>query len=155
MVCTERAKALVKTIRWAFWQLFIILLSLLASHAGNCSVLCDHCAWWGKTEGHVYSHEIDHCLLYTASSKKRETACSLVVMFAVGARTVNNVLFRSIMISLEKSVSTWQFLVNKVILRLNHGEKPPNCDWSCIDSWCCRSSLEKLMVGAIQKHQLL
>ena len=33
-------------------------------------------------------------------------ACSLVVMFAVGARTVNNVLFRSIMISLEKSVTT-------------------------------------------------
>ena len=34
--------------------------------------------------------------------KKRETACSLFVMFAVGARTVKNVLFRSIMISIEK-----------------------------------------------------
>ena len=50
----------------------------------------------------MYSHEIDHCLSSTASSKKRETACSLVVMFAVGARTVKNVLFRSIMISIEK-----------------------------------------------------
>ena len=49
MVCKERAKALVKTIRWAFWQLFIILLSLFASQAGKCSVLCDHCVWWGKT----------------------------------------------------------------------------------------------------------
>ena len=34
--------------------------------------------------------------------KKRETACSLFVMFAVGARTVKNVLFCSIMISIEK-----------------------------------------------------
>ena len=50
----------------------------------------------------MYSHEIDHCLSSTASSKQRETACSLVVMFAVGARTVKNVLFRSIMISIEK-----------------------------------------------------
>ena len=54
----------------------------------------------------MYSHEIDHCLSSTASSKKRETACSLVVMFALGARTVKNVLFHSIMTSLEKSVST-------------------------------------------------
>ena len=42
----------------------------------------------------------------TLRAVKKETACSLVVMFAVGARTVNNVLFCSIMISLEKSVST-------------------------------------------------
>ena len=34
--------------------------------------------------------------------KKRETACSLFVMFAVGARTVKNVLFCSIMRSIEK-----------------------------------------------------
>ena len=53
----------------------------------------------------MYSHKIDHCLLYNASSKKRETACSLVVMFAVGARTVKNVLFRLIMISLEKCLN--------------------------------------------------
>ena len=33
-------RELVKTIRWAFWQLFIIPLSLFASQAGDCSVLC-------------------------------------------------------------------------------------------------------------------
>ena len=40
------------------------LLSLFASQAGQCSVLCDHHgAWWGcKIKGLVYSHETDHCL---------------------------------------------------------------------------------------------
>ena len=40
------------------------LLSLLASQAGQCSVLCDHhSAWWGcKIKGLVNSHETDHCL---------------------------------------------------------------------------------------------
>ena len=40
------------------------LLSLFASQAGQCSVLCDHhCAWWGcKIKGLVYSHKTDHCL---------------------------------------------------------------------------------------------
>ena len=33
-------RELVKTIRWAFWRLFIIPLSLFASQAGDCSVLC-------------------------------------------------------------------------------------------------------------------
>ena len=33
-------RELVKTIRWAFWQLFIVPLSLFASQAGDCSVLC-------------------------------------------------------------------------------------------------------------------
>ena len=63
-VCKERAEALVKkTIRWAFWQLFIILLSLFVSQVtGDCSVLCDHSVWWGKTKGLVYSHETDYCL---------------------------------------------------------------------------------------------
>ena len=63
-VCKERAEALVKKpIRWAFWQLFIILLSLFVSQVtGDCSVLCDHSLWWGKTKGLVYSHETDHCL---------------------------------------------------------------------------------------------
>ena len=55
MICKERAEALVKTIRWAFWQLFIILLSLFGSQAG-------HCFLWGKNKDFVYSHEIDHCL---------------------------------------------------------------------------------------------
>ena len=56
MVCKERAEALVKTIRWAFWQLFIILLSLFGSQwAGRCF-------WWGKNKDFVYSHETDHCL---------------------------------------------------------------------------------------------
>ena len=56
-------RELVKTIRWAFWQLFIIPLSLFASQVtGDCSVLCDHSVWWGKTKGLVYSHETDHCL---------------------------------------------------------------------------------------------
>ena len=35
------------------------------SHAGDCSVFCNHCVWWGKTKGfllNVYSHETDHCL---------------------------------------------------------------------------------------------
>ena len=54
MICKERAEALVKTIRWAFWQLFIILLSLFGSQAG-------HCFWWGKNKDFVYSHETDHC----------------------------------------------------------------------------------------------
>ena len=41
-----------------------LLLSLFASQAGQCSVLCDHHdAWWGcKIKGLVYSHETDHCL---------------------------------------------------------------------------------------------
>ena len=71
MVCKERAEALVKTIRLAFWQLFIILPSLFASHAtGDCSVLCDHSvSWWGKTKGLVNLHETDHCLSWTASSE--------------------------------------------------------------------------------------
>ena len=56
MVCKERAEALVKTIRWAFWQLFIILLSLFGSQRAG------HCFWWGKNKDFVYSHETDHCL---------------------------------------------------------------------------------------------
>ena len=81
MVCKERAVALVKTILWAFWQLFIILLSLFASQAsGACSVSCDHSVWSGKTKGLVYLHETYHFLSYTASSKKkRETARTLYV----------------------------------------------------------------------------
>ena len=41
------------------------LLSLFASQAGQCSVLCDHhSAWWRcKIKGLMYSHETDHCLL--------------------------------------------------------------------------------------------
>ena len=50
MVWKERAQALVKTIRWAFWHLFIFLLLLFAPQARDCSVLCDRCAWWGRDE---------------------------------------------------------------------------------------------------------
>ena len=46
---------------------------LFPSQAGDCSVFCDHCIWWGKTKGFVYSHE---------------TTGSLFVVFAEGARTV-------------------------------------------------------------------
>ena len=48
--------------------------------------------------------------------KKRETALSLYVCRVyLRSKNSKDVLFRSIMISLEKRVSTWQFLVNKVI----------------------------------------
>ena len=56
MICKEGAQALVKTIRRAFWQLFIILLSLFGSQWAG------HCFWWGKNKDFVYSHETDHCL---------------------------------------------------------------------------------------------
>ena len=56
MICKERAEALVKTIRRAFWQLFIILLSLFGSQRAGL------CVWWGKNKDFVYSHETDHCL---------------------------------------------------------------------------------------------
>ena len=77
-----------KTICWAFFK---ILLSLLVSHAtGDHSVLCDHYVWWDKTKGLVYSHKTDHCLLWSASSKKRERLLLVYVfaVFASGARTV-------------------------------------------------------------------
>ena len=52
------------------------------------------------------------------SSKQKERLLVVyrVVVFAAGAITVKmSLIFCSIMISLEKSVSTWQFPVNKVI----------------------------------------
>ena len=55
MICKEGSEALVKTTRRAFWQLFIILLSLFGSQQA-----C-HCFWWGKNNDFVYSHETDHC----------------------------------------------------------------------------------------------
>ena len=114
MVCKERAEALVKFIRWAFQQLLRIFLSLFASHPGNCSVLCDH---WRKTKGLVYSHETNHCLSQTATSQKKKERLLIIYVCRVcrGSKNNKNVLSRSIMISLEQSVSTWQFPVNKVI----------------------------------------
>ena len=55
----------------------------------------------------LYLHETDHCLLWTGSSKKRETARSLYVCrVCFGSKNSKDVLFRSITIKLEKSVST-------------------------------------------------
>ena len=49
----------------------------------------------GKAKGLVYSHEIDHCLSKTASSKKRERmlVVYMFVGFASGARTVEMFLY--------------------------------------------------------------
>ena len=66
MVCKERAEVLVKTTRWAFWQLFIILLcfhySLLrlanVLFFVTITVLVEVVRW----KGLVYSHETDLCL---------------------------------------------------------------------------------------------
>ena len=56
---------------------------------------------------HLYSHETDHCLLWTGSSKKREAARSLYVCRVYfGSKNSKDVLFRPITIKLEKSVST-------------------------------------------------
>ena len=55
----------------------------------------------------LYSHETDHCLLWTGSSKKRETARSLYVCrVCFGSKNSKDALFRSITIKREKSVST-------------------------------------------------
>ena len=103
-----------KTIRWAFWQLSIILLSLFASQAtGDCSVLCHHSVWWGKTKGLVYYH----CLSQTASSEKRESLL-VVYMFAVfasGARTVKMFYFARLWYHLKKASRLDNFRLNKVI----------------------------------------
>ena len=108
-----------KTIRWAFWQLFIILLTLYTSQAtGDCSVLYDHSVWWGRTKGLVYYHETDHCLSQTANSKKRERLLVVdlyVCPVCFGSKNSEDVLFRLIVIPLEKSVPTWQFPVNQTI----------------------------------------
>ena len=63
MICKERAEAFGKN--YPLSVLTIVynspLLSLFASEAGQCSVLCDHHGGC-KIKGLVYSHETDHCL---------------------------------------------------------------------------------------------
>ena len=78
--------------------------------------------------------------------KKSETALSLYVCRVyLRSKNSKDVLFRSIMISLEKRVLTWQFLVNKVI-------KFGPC-WKAPYLWLV--TYWQKMVGGIQKHRLL
>ena len=41
----------------------------------------------------MYSYETDHCLSYTASSKKKTARSLLFVVFAAGAKTVKMFYF--------------------------------------------------------------
>ena len=116
----EIAQALVKTIRWTFWQSFIILLLLFASQVRDCSVLCDHCAWWGRDGVRpkvkcIHPKLIIVCRRLRAVKNREGQLVAYVCLVCCGARTAKIFLFRLLMISLEKSVSTWQFPVNKVI----------------------------------------
>ena len=115
MVCKERAEALLKIIRWAFWQFFIIFLSLFASQAtSDCSVLCDHFVWRGKTKRLVYSHETDHCLSRTASSEKRERLLVVYMFAGFASRAITVKMFKFVRVwyHLKKA---WEFPVNRLI----------------------------------------
>ena len=97
-VCKERAEALVKTIRWAFWLLFIILLSLFASQAtGDCSILCDRSVWWGHTKLIIV------CRRLRAVKKERLLVVYMFVVFALGARTVKMFYFALLWHHLKKA----------------------------------------------------
>ena len=66
----------------------------------------------------MYSHDTDHsssCRRLQAVKKWERQLVVYVCRVCCGSKNSKNVSFRSIMISLEKSVSTWQFPVNKVI----------------------------------------
>ena len=145
-----------KTIRWAFWQSFIILLSLFASQAtGDCSVLCNHSVWWGKTKGLVYYHETDHCLSQTASSKERERPL-VVYMFAVfasGARTVKMFYFAQLWYHLKKASRLDNFRLNKVI-KFRTMLRSPLLVIGHVLTVDVIGLVQK-MVGGIQKHRLL
>ena len=66
----------------------------------------------------------------------------MFVVFAAGARTVK--MFRSIMISLEKSVSTWQSVpVNKVIIKVRTMLRSALLVIGYVESWRYRISWEK------------
>ena len=99
--CKERAEALVKIIRWTFWQLFIILLSLFASYRATVlffvtivfdeirtKILC------------IHSKLIIACRRLWAIRKERLLE---VYVCCVCCRSNNSkdVLFPSIMISLN------------------------------------------------------
>ena len=100
MICKEGAEALVKTIRRAFWQLPIILLSLFGSQRAG------HCFWWGRTKILcIHTKPITVCRRLQAVKKERRLVV-YVCRVCCGSKNSKNVLFRSIRISLEKSVST-------------------------------------------------
>ena len=119
--------------------MFIILLSLFASQAGNCSVLGHKCCFWWSKAKEIPGCLIHHLLVvFTRQLKNLVTAlcihtkliivcCRLqgvkkerllvvcVCRICCGSQMSKNVLFRLIMISLEKSILTRQFPVYKVI----------------------------------------
>ena len=149
MVCKERAEALVKTIPWAFWQLFIILLSLFASLTGYRWLFC---SLWQFCLICIHTKLIIVCCGLGAV-KKRETARSLYVCrVCLGSKNSKDVLFRSITIKLEKSVSTWQFPVNKV--KVQNKLRSPLIVIGHVSTVDIIGLVRKL-VGRIQKHRLL
>ena len=104
----------------SFLTIVYFLLLLFAPQARDCSVLCDHCAWWGRDEVRpkvkcIHPKLIIVCRRLQAVKKQRETARSLCLSCLLRSKNSKNIFFGLIMISLEKSVSTWQFPVNKVI----------------------------------------
>ena len=115
MVCKERAEALVKTIRCLYFSFtFIIRVSgwpvfcssvtiTVLDEVVREKVLC------------IHTKLIIVCRRLREVKKMRDCSWSMFVVFAAGAKTVKMFHFARLWYHLKKSVSTWQFPVNKVI----------------------------------------